>query len=103
MSRAEILEQPLESIQAGLNYIVDTGEKPVTYSNASGGNKDTGHTGKYEEHTVTILNGRPLTGQFSLDREGFAIVFDLHVNGVRDSLDAHFHMSGPGMTGNIGE
>src|ERR1043165_8259481 len=85
MSRAENLEQPLESIQAGLNYIVDTGEKPVTYSNASGGNKDTGHTGKYEEHTVTILNGRPLTGQFSLDREGF--IFIEHATQVKNFYD----------------
>jgi len=74
MSRAENREQHAEIIQAQLNYLVETGEKPVTFSNASGGNKNTDHTGKYEEHTVTIANGRPHIREFSLDREGFIFI-----------------------------
>ncbi|HEY7167308.1 MAG TPA: CmcJ/NvfI family oxidoreductase [Candidatus Binatia bacterium] len=85
MSRAEIREQPVETIQAQLNYLIDTGEKPVTFSNASGGNKNTDHTGKYEEHTVTIQNGRTLTGQLSLDREGF--IFIEHATRMKNFYD----------------
>ena len=85
MSRAEIRQQPKDSIAATLNYLVDTGEKPVTYSNASGGNKDTGHTGQYEEHTVDIHNGRPGAAGFSLDREGF--IFINHGTKVQNFYD----------------
>jgi hypothetical protein len=78
-------EQPLHSIQADLNYLVDTGDKPVTYSDALGGNKNTGHTGQYEPHKVTIHNGRPLIDRFSLDREG--LIFITHQTKVRDFYD----------------
>jgi hypothetical protein len=82
MARPERHEEPLQSIQADLNYLVDTGEKPVTYSDALGGNKNTGHTGQYEAHKVTIHNGRPLIDRFSLDREG--LMFITHETKVRD-------------------
>jgi len=85
MLRAEIREQPLDFVEASLNYLVDTGEKPVTYSNASGGNKDTGHTGQYEAHTVRIQNGRAMIGPFSLDREGF--IFINHKTKVQNFYD----------------
>jgi hypothetical protein len=42
------LDQTNPSVQAALNYIIDTGEKPVTASNAPGGPRVTTHTGKYE-------------------------------------------------------
>ncbi len=35
MSRAELRQQPLHSINALLNYLVDTGEKPVGYGGVS--------------------------------------------------------------------
>src|ERR671918_197194 len=85
MARPERHEEPLQSIQADLNYLVDTGNKPVTYSDALGGNKNTGHTGRYETHKVTIQNGRTLIDRFSLDREG--LIFIAHETKVRDFYD----------------
>jgi hypothetical protein len=67
------LDQVNPSVQTVLNYIIDTGEKPVTTSNAPGGPRVTTHTGQYEERTVTIHNGRPGRDEFSLEREGFAL------------------------------
>jgi hypothetical protein len=68
------LDQTNPSVQAALNYIIDTGEKPVTASNAPGGPRVTTHTGKYEERTVTIHNGRLSRDDLSLEREGFVLV-----------------------------
>jgi len=62
------------SVQAILNYIIDTGKKPVTASNAPGGPRITTHTGQYQEHTVTIHNARLNRDDFSLEREGFVLV-----------------------------
>ena len=67
-------EQGIASVEALLNYIVDTGEKPVSSSNAPGGPRTTTHTGQYQEHRVTIHNGRLSHDPFSLEREGFTLV-----------------------------
>jgi hypothetical protein len=67
-------EPIIASVEALLNYIVDTGEKPVSSSNAPGGPRTTTHTGQYQEHRVTICNGRVGREPFSLDREGFTLV-----------------------------
>jgi len=67
-------DQAKAFVQAALNYIIDTGEKPVTTSNAPGGPRITTHTGQYEEHTVTIHNGRVNRDDLSLEREGFVLV-----------------------------
>jgi hypothetical protein len=82
MARADRSEPALEFVEAKLNYIIDTGVKPVTYSNAAGGNKATGHTGTYEEHTVAIHNARPIVDHLSLEREGFILIE--HETKVRD-------------------
>ncbi|HWP57806.1 MAG TPA: CmcJ/NvfI family oxidoreductase [Candidatus Acidoferrales bacterium] len=65
--------EALESVQASLTYLVDTGEKPVSYSGEPGVSTAE-HKGSYEDRTVTISNGRPLKNRFSLDREGFVLV-----------------------------
>ena len=63
------------SVAASLNYLIDTGEKPVSYSNAPGAAaRVTTHTGKYESRSVTINNGRLSRDSFSLEREGFVFV-----------------------------
>src|SRR5688500_2029081 len=85
MARPEKREQSSDSVEAALNYLVDTGEKPITYSDASGGNKNTGHTGQYEAHRVTIHNGRPMIDRFSLERGG--LIFITHETKVRDFYD----------------
>ena len=67
-------QRTLESVQATINYISDSGEKPVTFSNAPGAPRVTGNTGKYEQRAVTIHNGRLSNNSFSLEKEGFVLV-----------------------------
>jgi hypothetical protein len=81
MSRPELREQGLDFVQAALNYLIDTGEKPATYSRQLGSERK----GKYQEYTVNIYNGRPIADQFSLEREGF--VFVKHDTKMRDFYD----------------
>ncbi|HWO43038.1 MAG TPA: CmcJ/NvfI family oxidoreductase [Candidatus Eisenbacteria bacterium] len=78
MSAQESREPPLDCIQAALNYLVDTGEKPATYSRELGSERK----GTYREYVVNIYNGRPVADRFSLEREGF--VFVKHDTKVRD-------------------
>jgi hypothetical protein len=68
------LDEARPYVRAALNYIIDTGEKPVTTSNALGGPRVTTNTGKHEEHTVTIHNGRLSRDDLSLERQGFVLV-----------------------------
>jgi hypothetical protein len=81
MSRAELHEPKLDFVEASLNYLVDTGEKPASYSRELGSQRK----GKYEGRAVNIYNGRPLADQLSLDREGF--IFINHETKVRDFYD----------------
>ena len=66
-------KQKDEMIEAGINFLVDTGIKPVNVPSTPGGGKSE-HIGEYETKMVSITNGRPLTAELSLDREGFALV-----------------------------
>src|SRR5437870_11368545 len=86
MQPAAQADQPNASVTTSLNYLIDTGEKPVTYSNAPGGPRITTHTGKYEKRSVTIYNGRLSRDGFSLEREGFALV--KHETKVANFYDA---------------
>jgi hypothetical protein len=85
MSRAENLEASLPSVEAQLNYLVDTGEKPESYGGVSQSVADEMRKGRYEEHKMTVTNGRPLIGQFSLEREGF--IFVNHETKVKNFYD----------------
>ena len=85
MSRAEQLETSLPSVEALLNYLVDTGEKPESYGGVSQTVADQQRKGKYEEHKMTVTNGRLLIGQFSLEREGF--IFVNHDSSVTNFYD----------------
>jgi len=85
MSRAEKLEASLPSVEALLNYLVDTGEKPESYGGVSQTMADQKRKGQYEEHKMTVTNGRPLIGQFSLEREGF--IFVNHETKVKNFYD----------------
>src|SRR5947199_9818772 len=67
-------DEAIGSVTTSLNYLIDTEEKPVTYSNAPGGSRITTHTGKYEKRSVTIYNGRLSRDGFYLEREGFGLV-----------------------------
>ncbi len=81
MAPVERKKESTDSIKASLNYLVATGEKPVTYS-AKPGSTPEQRVGRYEAHTVTIQDGRPMIDRFSLDREGF--VFIKHETKVKD-------------------
>ena len=63
----------LKSVVAPLNFLVPMAEKPVAY-NYTPPQGVPARTGKSEEHRVTIRDARPLTGQLSLDKEGFVLL-----------------------------
>ena len=71
-------------LQAGLNYLVYNGEKPVSHVTTPG-EAPIQRTATYQEHDVLIRDGRSLQGKTSLDREGF--VFTTHASGVADFYD----------------
>ena len=75
-------EPKLATIEAAINYVIDTGVKPVTFTS---GHMYRERKGTYMEHTVTIRDGRPLIGRFSLEREGFRFVD--HPTKVKDFYD----------------
>ena len=73
-----------QHVNADLNFLVPTGEKPV-YTASVGGGDSNRYEGNYEFHTVRILNGRDATEPFDLDREGFSLV--RHETKVTDFYD----------------
>jgi len=73
MGEVEAVEVAVDSVEAVLNYAVDTGEKPVTHT-AELNSTPVLRTGKYEERLTTIHNGRLPAEEFSLEREGFVLV-----------------------------
>ena len=85
MGRPGKREESFESVDTSLMYLVDTGEKPVSHSNAPG-TTPIQHRGRYEERPVTVHNGRPIVDSLSLDRQGF--VFVKHETKVKDFYDA---------------
>ncbi len=80
---AEIDALP-QTVEATLNYIVDTGEKIFTETAAPGGS-DVRSGGTQDPRRVTIHNGRPHAGEFALDRHGFRFV--PHDTRMRDFFD----------------
>jgi hypothetical protein len=82
MLHADQKSHDIVSVQAALNYVIETGEKSVTASNLPGQVRVTDNTGKYEACQVTIRNGRLSERVFSLDREGFVLV--RHETKVKD-------------------
>lgn len=71
------------ALDATLNYVRDTGVKPVTHIAAMG------ESNRREEtpdlRTVPIHDGRPFADSYTLDRNGFALVH--HDSAVTDFLD----------------
>jgi hypothetical protein len=67
---AQILEA--RTIEASVNYLIDTGVKPV---NETGGGdvRVIKHTGRHDPRLVTIHDGRPLRDSFRLDAAGFEL------------------------------
>ena len=61
------------TVEATINYVVDTGVQVVNIPSTPGGEKSS-HIGEYEEKTVSVTDARPTVADLSLDREGFALV-----------------------------
>lgn len=72
------------TVEAVINYVVDTGEKVVNIPSTAEGGKSS-HIGQYEEKTVSVADARDLVPDLSLDREGFALV--RHETTVTDFYD----------------
>src|SRR5215468_2971419 len=72
------------AITAELTYAIDTGEKPVNETFGPG-NIRRRNSGAKERRPVRIEIGRPLTAEFSLDRNGFAFV--AHRTAMTDFFD----------------
>jgi hypothetical protein len=66
--------QGLDLVEATLNYLAPTGEKPFAYTYSPPPEGRPQRSGAAEPHVVAIRNGRPLVPALSLDREGFALI-----------------------------
>jgi hypothetical protein len=73
-----------DTVEATLNYIVDNGEKLFTETGGPG-STDVRTGGMLDARKVAMHNGRPLAGEFALDRHGFRFV--RHDTGVADFFD----------------
>ena len=73
------------TVEASVNYLVDTGVKPV---NETGGGdvRVIRHTGQHDPRTVTIHDGRPHRAGFRLDEAGFELAD--HPTRMRDFHNA---------------
>lgn len=74
----------LDTIEASVNYLLDTGEMPWTSSGGPGSTASASY-GQPDPRLVSIRDARPVAGEFSLDREGFRLV--RHDTRVRDFYD----------------
>ena len=63
----------LDSMMAPLHFMVPMAEKPVAYNYEPPPGVPQ-RTGRSVEYRVPIRNARPLIGQLSLDKEGFALL-----------------------------
>ena len=74
-----------ETIEATLNYFVDTGETPVSLVGAPGGTDTRTGGGQSDPCRVVLRNGRLYADSFALERNGFRFVH--HDTKVRDFYD----------------
>jgi hypothetical protein len=86
LGMAEVLEQSagVESIEAVVNYLRDTGEQPFTYTGGPG-STEVRNGGEPDPRRVVFHNGRLATDPFILDRDGFRLV--PHDTRVADFFD----------------
>lgn len=80
---AEIDAAP-RTIEASVNYLLDTGEQPFTFTGGPG-STEIRSGGTPDPHTVTIHNGRLVTAGFALEKNGFRFVD--HDTQMRDFFD----------------
>lgn len=72
------------TIEASVNYLLDTGVTPYTFTGGPG-STFVESSGKQDPHTVTIHNGRLHADEFTLERDGFHFV--PHDTRVADFFD----------------
>jgi hypothetical protein len=73
-----------DTVEATVNYLLDTGETPYTYTGGPG-STEVKSGGDPDPHRVVIRNGRPAAGRFTLDGDGFRFV--RHDTAVADFFD----------------
>jgi hypothetical protein len=85
MSDVAELDTAPETIEASLNYYVDTGAKPISIVAGPGGIDTRLSGGEAEAHRMVLRNGRLHIDEFDIDRTGF--VFVHHPTQVHDFYD----------------
>jgi hypothetical protein len=73
------------TIDASINYYLDNGQKPYTYTGGPG-STDLRSSTVADPHRVMMHNGRPFVDRFSLERDGFHFVN--HDTQVQSFFDA---------------
>src|SRR5262245_4804919 len=73
-----------DTVEATVNYLLDTGEMPFTYTGGPGSTV-VQNGGTLDPHRVAVRNGRLEADRFGLDRDGFRFV--RHDTRVADFLD----------------
>src|SRR2546423_1491902 len=68
------LETVPETIEATLNYFVNTGATPITVVGAPGASDSRTGGGESDPRQVLLHNGRPSADRFALERDGFRFV-----------------------------
>src|SRR4051794_23080526 len=63
-----------ETVEATLNYFVDTGAMPVSLVGAPGDTDARVGGGQSDPRRVVLHNGRPHADRFTLERDGFRFV-----------------------------
>ena len=81
---AELATAP-ETIEATLNYFVNTGTMPVSLVGAPGATDTRTGGGESDPRRVSLRNGRPAADRFTLERDGFRFVH--HDTRVADFYD----------------
>src|SRR5215469_3571122 len=79
------LDTAPETIEATLNYFVNTGTMPVSLVGAPGSTDTRTGGGESDPRRVSLRNGRPIADRFTLEREGFRFVH--HDTKVADFYD----------------
>jgi hypothetical protein len=82
----QVAEQDVapDTIEASVNYLLNTGETPYTYSGGPG-STEVRSGGTPDPHRVVMHNGRGDAGRFVLDRDGFRFI--RHDTKVADFFD----------------
>jgi hypothetical protein len=84
VNSAQLQPHQLASVQAALNYLVPTTERPRTYTHEPPPGEP-GSTVVSEAHVLPIHDLRPVASTVSLDREGFGLI--RHASAVKNFWD----------------